>query len=407
MLPKFTVEKLNKTRRGIRPRKVLKLAFTLSVWFFVIGVIIFLTYFIYLQRTIPDAESIIARKVGESTKIYDTTGEVLLYDIHGEEKRTIIPWEQIPESIKKATLASEDTNFYEHHGLDIKGIARAVLRNLQNAEISQGASTITQQLVGNALVGRQITLGRKIQEAILAIEVERRFSKDEIFWMYLNQIPYGSNAYGVESASKTFFGKSAKDLTNAEAALLTSLIKAPTYYSPYGSHVDSLLEIKDGTLKRMHELGYITDQELEEALAQKLVFKSSIERINAPHFVIMVREYLVSKYGEEAVQNDGFKVITTLDVNLQSIAEEVVSKYSKINKEKYKASNSALVSLSPKSGEILALLGSSDYFDRENEGNFNVVTARRQPGSSFKPFAYATAFKRGYPDGTIMFDTRT
>ncbi|MBI2065304.1 MAG: penicillin-binding protein [Candidatus Yanofskybacteria bacterium] len=404
------MEKLYRSGRGIRrikPRKIFKSALTLFVWFFVIGTIIFLSYFIYLQRSIPDPESIIARKVGESTKIYDNTGEILLYDIHGEEKRTIIPWKDMPESIKKATLASEDTNFYEHRGIDMKGVIRAILRNLQNAEISQGASTITQQLVGNALVGRQVTLGRKIQEAILAIEVERRFSKDEIFWMYLNQIPYGSNAYGVESASKTFFGKSAKDLTNAEAALLTSLIKAPTYYSPYGSHVDSLLEVKDSTLKRMHELGYINDKELEEALTQKLVFKSSIEKINAPHFVIMVREYLVSKYGEEAVQNNGFKVITTLDAKLQSIAEEVVSKYSKINKEKYKANNSALVSLNPKNGEVLALVGSSDYFNRENEGNFNVATARRQPGSSFKPFAYAVAFKKGYPDGTVLFDTRT
>ena len=407
MLPKFKVEKLNKPRGIIRPWKIFKSVLTLFVWFFVIGTIIFLTYFIYLQRSVPDPESIIARKVGESTKIYDSTGEILLYDIHGEEKRTIVPWEAIPESIKKATLASEDTNFYQHRGLDIKGILRAVLRNLQNAEISQGASTITQQLVGNALVGRQVTLGRKIQEAILAIEVERRFSKDEIFWMYLNQIPYGSNAYGVESASKTFFGKSVKDLTNAEAALLTSLIKAPTYYSPYGSHVSSLLILKDNTLKRMHELGYITDEELDEGLAQKLVFKSSAEKINAPHFVIMVREYLVSKYGEEGVQNNGFKVITTLDTKLQLIAEEVVAKYSKINKEKYKANNSALVSINPKNGEVLALVGSSDYFDKESEGNFNVITARRQPGSSFKPFAYATAFKKGYPDGTVLFDTRT
>src|SRR3989338_6976416 len=225
--------------------------------------------------------------------------------------------------------------------------------------------------------------------------------------MYLNQIPYGSNAYGIESASKTFFGKSAKDLTNAEAALLTSLIKAPTYYSPYGSHVTNLLEVKNSVLRRMRDLDYITDQEFQESLGQKLVFKSSIERINAPHFVIMVREYLVTKYGEEAVQNNGFKITTTLDVNLQSIAEEVVSKYSKINKEKYKANNSALVSLNPKNGEILALVGSSDYFDRENEGNFNVITAQRQPGSAFKPFAYAMAFKKGYPDGTILFDTRT
>src|SRR3990167_8513601 len=228
----------------------------LFLWLFVIGTIMLLSFLLYLQRALPDAESIATRKVGESTKIYDSTGEVLLYDIHGEEKRTIIPWEQIPESVKYATLVSEDANFYEHHGLDIKGIIRAILRNLQNAEISQGASTITQQLIGNALVGRQVTIGRKIQEAILAIEVERRFSKDEIFWMYLNQIPYGSNAYGIESANKTFFGKSVKDLTNAEAALLTSLIKAPTYYSPYGSHVTNLLEVKNSVLRRMRDLDY-------------------------------------------------------------------------------------------------------------------------------------------------------
>src|SRR3990167_6307419 len=205
MLPKFTVEKLNKTRRGIRPRKVLKLALTLSVWFFVIGVIIFLTYFIYLQRTIPDAESIAVRKVTESTKIYDKTGEVLLYDIHGEEKRTIIPWDQIPESIKKATLASEDADFYNHRGLDLKGIIRALFKDVRDLDLSQGGSTITQQLVKKGLLGDEKTLTRKIKEALLAIEVEKRFTKDEILWMYLNQIPYGSNSYGIEAASITLF----------------------------------------------------------------------------------------------------------------------------------------------------------------------------------------------------------
>lgn len=412
MLPVFTVEQLKKSGKKIDLKKLnlkvfLKIILTLSVWFFVIGTIIFLSYFIYLQRTIPDPESIISRKVGESTKIYDTTGKTLLYDIHGEEKRTIIPWEEIPDSIKKATIASEDDNFYEHKGIDFKGIIRAFLVNLRKGVIDQGGSTITQQLVGNALVGRQQTIGRKIREAILSVEIERRFSKDEILWMYLNQIPYGSNAYGIEAASKTFFGKSAKDLTLAEASVLASVIRGTTYYSPYGNHVEDLLVIKDSVLKKMLDLNLITQDEYTEALSQKIVFKNSLEFISAPHFVIMVKEYLVSKYGENAVENNGLQVTTTLDSDLQLYAEEAVAKYGKINKEKYKAGNAALVSIDPKTGELLAMVGSVDYFDVENDGNFNVATAKRQPGSSFKPFAYAEAFRRGYPDGTILFDVKT
>src|SRR3989344_1177998 len=190
-------------------RRIAKALFMLFLWFFVVGLIFFLSLFLYLQSTIPDPESIAIRRVTESTKIYDRTGEVLLYDIHGEEKRTIIPWEKIPESIKKATLASEDSDFYNHKGLDFKGIVRAVLKDLRTLSLSQGGSTITQQLVKNTLLGQDKTVSRKLKEWILSIEVERRFTKDEIFWMYLNQIPYGSNAYGIEAASKTFFGKNA------------------------------------------------------------------------------------------------------------------------------------------------------------------------------------------------------
>jgi len=382
------------------------------VWFFVIGIIIFLTYFIYLERTVPDPETIVSRKVGESTKIYDSTGEVLLYDIHGEEKRTVIPWEQIPDYIKKATLASEDSNFYSHRGIDFKGIARALLTDIKNIEISQGGSTITQQLIKKALLGDQRDstfrlIGRKIKEIILTIEIERKFSKDQIFWMYLNQIPYGSNAYGIEAASKTFFNKTAGELTLNEAAILASLPKAPTYYSPYGGHVDDLLARKNYTLSRMVDLGFVTKEEKSLALNEAVNFQAGIDKISAPHFVVMVKEYLVSKYGEVAVENNGLKVITTLNPELQTAAEEIVSKYSEINTERYKAKNAALVAINPKTGDIVALVGSSDYFDIKNEGNFNVATAKRQPGSAFKPFAYATIFDKGYPDGTILFDSRT
>ncbi len=405
MFPQFTVEKLKKPR--FRTRRMIRSIFTLFVWFFVTGAIIFLSYFIYLQRTIPDPESIVTRKIGESTKIYDATGEVLLYDIHGEEKRTVIPWEQVPDSIKYATLASEDSDFYNHKGIDFRGIARAFIKNIEGVGISQGGSTITQQLVKKALLGDERTFSRKLKEIILTIEIERRFSKDELFWMYLNQIPYGSNAYGVESASKTFFNKSAKDLTLAESALLAALPKAPTYYSPYGNHVKELLAKKDMILERMGELGLITTRDLETSLGEEIKLTPGIEKIAAPHFVIMVKEYLVSKYGESAIENNGLKVTTTLDADLQKFAEESVLKYSKTNKEKYKADNAALVALNPKTGEIVTLVGSSDYFDIEAEGNFNVATAKRQPGSAFKPFAYAVAFQKGYPDTTILHDVKT
>jgi penicillin-binding protein 1C len=410
MLPKFKVEKLKSGK--IPVRKILKLALTLLVWVFVICSIFALTYLIYLQWTLPDPETLVTRKVGESTKIYDNTGETLLYDIHGEEKRTIIPWESIPEYVKKATLASEDADFYTHKGVDFSGIARAFLTDIKNVGISQGGSTITQQLIKKALLGDQrdsvfTLIGRKVKEIILTVEIERRFSKDELFWMYLNQIPYGSNAYGIEAASKTFFNKPAKNLTLNEATILASLPKAPTYYSPYGSHVEDLITRKNNNLKRMLDLKYITSEEYEQALNEKIKFEAGIDKISAPHFVIMVKEYLVSKYGEDAIEKNGLKVVTTLDSNLQTIAEEAVTKYAKINKDKYKANNAALVAIKPKTGEVVALVGSSNYFDVENDGNFNVVTAKRQPGSSFKPFAYAAAFKKGYPDGTILFDTKT
>lgn len=373
-----------------------------------IGAFIFLGIaFIYFAGQIPDPSTIAVRQISESTKIYDRTEQTILYDIHGEEKRTIIPWDQIPDSIKRATLASEDSDFYNHPGLDFRGLFRALYKDLTSFSLSQGGSTITQQLVKISLLGQQKTFSRKIKEAILSIEIERRFSKDQIFWMYLNQIPYGSNTYGIEAASQTFFGKPAKDLDIAEAAFLAALPKAPSYYSPYGNHFSELLSRRDSILNRMKDLGYISADELTGAKKETPQLRKVQDAILAPHFVIMVREYLVKKYGEDMVQNSGLKVITTLDTNLQQMSDDLVKKYGEINAEKYKASNLAFVSLDPKTGQILSMVGSHDYFDIKNEGNFNVALSPRQPGSSFKPIAYAEALSKGFTDSTIIFDVKT
>ncbi len=397
-----------RVRRGrISWRSWISHAGTLLMWGVTIGVIGVSLFLLYAKSTIPDPESIISRQVKESTKIYDRTGKIVLYDIFDEERRTVVTWDEIGLPIRNATLAVEDTNFYQHHGFDIRGIARSLLRNIEQGFGSGGGSTLTQQLVGNALVGRDKNITRKVQELILAIEVERRFTKDQIFAMYLNQVPYGSNAYGIESASQTYFGVHTSELSIAQAALLASLVQRPSYLSPYGSHVDELLARKDYVLGRMRDLGFIAPEEYASASATTIEFKPKSNNLAAPHFVSMAREYITAKYGKDIVSSGGFKIITTLDADLQKNAEELVAKYAAINKEKYKATNAALTALNPKTGEVLALVGSADYFDIENEGNYNVITARRQPGSAFKPFAYAAAFAQGYSDNTVLWDVKT
>ncbi len=381
---------------------------TLGAWLATLGVIGVAALILYARSTLPDPESLVSRQVKESTKIYDRTGEVVLYDIYDEERRTVISWDQMGDPIKKATLAIEDSGFYEHPGFDIRGIIRSVYIDITSGGSTVvGGSTITQQLVGNALVGRQKSVLRKIQELLLAIEVERRFTKDQIFEMYLNQVPYGSNAYGVESASRTYFGIPASDLSIAQAALLASLVQRPSYLSPYGLHINELLGRKDYVLGRMKLLGFIDEQQYQTAKSEALAFQQKPGGIAAPHFVLMAQEYVTQKYGKDIVVSGGFKIITTLDASLQKKAEELVEKYAKINAAKYNASNAALVAIDPKTGAVLALVGSADYFDTEHEGNFNVVTATRQPGSAFKPFAYAAAFAKGFTDSTVLWDVKT
>lgn len=385
----------------------LKSILTLAAWGATLGVIGLSLFVLYAKSTVPDPDSLVSRQVKESTKIYDRTGTVVLYDIYNEEKRTVVPWEQISDTAKKAVLATEDSGFYQHPGFDIRGIIRSIYKDLTSGGAAQGGSTITQQLVGNALVGREKTITRKVQELILAVEVERRFTKDQIFAMYLNQVPFGSNTYGVEAASQTYFGIHASELSAAQAALLASLIQSPSYLSPYGSHTDELMARKNYVLARMHELGSLNDEQYKAAQAEQVSFQPKPGALTAPHFVLMARDYVVAKYGEAIVSSGGFKIITTLDATLQKNAEDLVAKYAAINKQKYKANNAALVAIDPKTGDVLALVGSADYFDVANEGNYNVITAQRQPGSAFKPFAYAVAFQKGYPDSTVLWDVKT
>ncbi len=361
-----------------------------------------------LIKDLPKANDLISKRVNQSTKIYDRTEKVLLYEVHGEEKRTIIPYNEIPEYAKKATIAIEDQNFYNHPAFDWKAIIRAIIQDILHLKAEQGASTITQQLAKNAYLTNEKTVTRKVKELLLALKLEKQFTKDEILNLYLNQIPYGANAYGIEAASKTYFDKSAKDINVAEAALLAALPQATTYYSPWGVHKDELFTRKDVVLKKMREASYITEEQYKDAKNFEFVFAPQSTAIKAPHFVMAVQDYLVKKYGAETLEKGGLKVVTTLDWDLQQAAETAVKKGVERNTELYKGTNGALLAEDPKTGQVLAVVGSKDYFDEENEGNFNVaMQGLRQPGSSFKPFAYITAFKKGYTPETVVFDLET
>lgn len=364
---------------------------------------------VVLTTPIPNAKEFDNREIIESTKIYDRTGEILLYELYNEEKRTIVSFEEIPRNVKNAAIAIEDSHFYNHPGVSISSIARAFLTDLLRGQVfAQGGSTITQQLIKNTLLTPEKTITRKIKEAVLALKIERRYSKDEILDMYLNEIPYGSNAYGIEAAAQTFFGKHTHDLTLAEAAYLGALPKAPSFYSPYGNNKDQLVTRKNIVLKRMEELGFISTEEANTASKEEVVFLSpSTQGIRAPHFVMYVVDMLSKQFGEEFLRKNGLSVRTTLDVNLQTNAEETIGSHAKKIKQDFNAGNAGLIALDPKTGEILAMVGSKDYFNHEEEGNFNITLAHRQPGSAFKPIVYAAAFEKGYTPETVVFDVST
>lgn len=361
--------------------------------------------------TMPTVDIIEHQRNENSTKIYDRTGEVLLYNMYQDVRRTVVPLDDMSEHIKHATIAIEDSGFYTHHGIEPFAIVRAVVRNLQDGDLfgGQGGSTITQQVVKNTLLVKEKKISRKLKEWVLAVKLERDLSKDEILELYLNEVPYGGTKYGIEEASQGFFGKSASDLSIVESAYLAALPQAPTYYSPYGNNREALEARKNKVLSQMLEFNYITEDEYTEALTTEVVFRPfSSGSIKAPHFVFYVIEQLTELYGEESnLARANLKVITTLDWELQKEAERIVYERALVNSEKFNATNASLMAVDPNTGGILVMVGSRDYFDEEIDGNFNIGLAERQPGSSFKPFAYAAAIEKGYTTETVVYDART
>jgi penicillin-binding protein 1C len=357
---------------------------------------------------LPDFKLFTERKIESSTKIYDRTGQILLFDIHENFKRTVIPYEEMGTNIKNATVAIEDSDFYNHKGIRITSIIRSTIWAKLTGKKVQGGSTITQQLIKNTLLTPEVTITRKVKEWILAIKLEKIMSKEEILALYLNEAPYGGNIYGIEEASKAFFNKEPASLTLAESAYLAAIPNGPTYYSPYGNNKDKLDERKDLVLKRMLDIKFISEEDYNTAKAEVVVFMPERPmNIGAPHFVFFIKDYLEKRYGVNALEDSGLKIITTLDYNLQKKAEEVALEKATQNEKDWNGKNTGIVVIDPKTGQILAMVGSRNYFDKTVDGNFNVTTAKRQPGSSFKPIVYASAFEKGYTADTTLFDVKT
>lgn len=401
--PFATSSNFNRRRFWIR---FLGLVSTLA-FFSVIGLTI-LTFFSFVifARDLPSPNKLSARDSSLSTKIFDRNGK-LLYDIYGDKNRALVNWNQLPDYVKQATIAIEDKDFYKHQGFSPLGIGRAAF-NILFFQKLQGGSTITQQVVKNTLLTPERTLTRKIKEFILAIQVERKYTKDEILQIYLNEVPYGGTAWGIEAAAQTYFSKEAKDLTLTEAVALAGFPQRPSYYSPYGTNPKAYVERAGDVARRMREDGYISkdqEEQLEKEIGE-VKFSTNAGGIRAPHFVFYVRDLLVERYGEKMIEQGGLKVTTSLDLELQDRVQEIVAS-EVANVASLKVGNGAAVVMDPKTGEILAMVGSKDYFAKDYDGQVNVTLSLRQPGSALKPFTYATAFKAGYTPAYILVDVPT
>jgi membrane peptidoglycan carboxypeptidase len=401
------LKNLHRSEKKKRYIKVLQIAGVVVA----AGAIILCFAVLYFAKTVPSIQEIGSQQIGQSTKIYDRTGTVLLYDIDNGQHRTLVPFDQIPQSVKDATIAIEDQQFYNEPAFDIKGIIRALFVDITTHSFAEGGSTLTQQLARTAFLTLDQTLSRKIKEFILAVKLNEYYSKDQILALYLNEVPYGPNISGVGEAAQDYFGVPVIQLNIAQSAVLAALPQAPTYYSPYGTHVSELLQRQQLVLQQMYNTGKITKAQLTAAQNFKITFQpqtASGTGIRAPHFVMAVENYLVQKYGENEVDSGGLKVITTLNWTMQQQAEAAVTAGVARNTQLYQSTNAALVAQDPMTGQILALVGSANYFDASNDGNFDVATqGLRQPGSSLKPFVYMTAFQMGYTPDTILFDVPT
>ncbi|MBA4336437.1 hypothetical protein C0416_01510 [bacterium] len=433
-------------------KQVLIYAFVGLAGFFLAGVILITIFIAILSIGLPDVRDIDKLSVAQSTTIYDRNGKVL-YVKHGDENRQYVAYDQISKHLVDATVSIEDGEFWNHKGFDLPAIIKAGMYEVFGIGTQRGGSTITQQYVKNAFLSAERSYTRKIKELILAVRLEQAYDKQKILELYLNKIPYGNTAYGIQKAAEIYFGKDAKDLDIAESAILAGLPQAPSYYNPYGANRNSELlvpiqnlidhEIYDSSklevdvdyklgligkgyeldaehtiyipgradliLRKMYNDGYITAEEKDEAWAklQSLVFEKHISRMDSPHFVFYVIEQLEEKYGKEVVEQGGLQVYTTLDADMQEIAERLVLEGATSNTTRFNATNAALVSIDPKTGEILAMVGSKDYWDETIDGNVNIATSYKQPGSSFKPYVYAQAFYNRYAPASVLYDVRT
>lgn len=407
-LPKVKLSKAHRRRVRIlyavkHPKKI-SIPFNFLALF--LGVALSLTAFCWLLTTflndLPSPQKLSRQEQSLTTKIYDRNGN-LLYKIYQEQNRTSVKLSELPLSFKQATIAIEDKDFYRHRGISGRGILRAIYLDLFKGK-KIGGSTITQQLIKNTLLNSEKTWKRKVKEAILAILVEKKYSKDQILEMYLNEVGYGGAAYGIEEASQKYFGKPAKDLDLAESALLAGLTASPTRYSPFGSRPESAKERQKIVLQRMVEDGYISKDRAIAAEVEELKYAPQEIDIKAPHFVMYVKELLVQKYGEKIVENGGLEITTSLDLQTQEIAQKAVAEEVKRLGDLHITNGAALVT-NPKTGEILAMVGSKDYFAKDIQGNFNVTTSLRQPGSSIKPVNYSIALENSFTPATLLDDS--
>lgn len=367
-------------------------------------ILIGLGLFAFFLRSLPSPKRLSEFPYPASTQIYDRNDK-LLYEIHGEQNRIPIELKDLSDHLIDATLAIEDEKFYQHKGFDLRGISRALISIVFERDL-QGGSTITQQLVKNALLSQERTLTRKFKEAVLTVLTEILYTKDEILEMYFNQIPYGGVSYGVEAAARRYFDKSAKDLNLAESALIAGLPAAPTNYSPF-IHPDNAKQRQKVVLNRMRQAGKIDQEAYDKFKDEKSTYAKPETQINAPHFVFYLKEMLIEKYGKKITHEGGLTVKTTLDLDIQNMAQEIVKE--EIDKLKNASvSNGAVVVTEPKTGQILAMVGSKDYFAQDIDGQYNVTTAHRQPGSAIKPLNYVTglATKKVTP-ATIFADVPT
>lgn len=375
---------------------------------FLAGVIVTILFFVVPYNgyqfllSLPNPHLLSRRDLEVTTKIYDRSG-ALLYEIYADQNRTPVPLDEIPKFVIDATIAIEDQDFYRHNGVSLRGIARS-LREILLYNRVQGGSTITQQLIKSALLTPEVKLSRKIREVALAFWAERIYSKNEILEMYLNQVPYGGTAWGIEAASQTYFGKSVQDLRLAEAALLAGLPAAPTEYSPFGSHPERAFERQTEVLRRMVEDRAITREEATSALSEEVSLIAPRVAIRAPHFVMYVKNLLEERYGTRLVEKGGLRIVTSLDIAMQEKAEEILRGHVE-SLRGLRVGNGAALVTRPGTGEILAMVGSKNYFDLAADGNVNVTTSHRQPGSAIKVVTYASALEHGFTAATVIHDS--